>query len=70
MTDCVECYNTKTIALNMGLTILDGGSKYGPRNTIKFFSLIVQSTSDSTAAKAKMNNFLNICLLLEFIKDR
>jgi len=26
----------------MGLTILDVGSKYGSRNTIKFFSLIVQ----------------------------
>lgn len=54
----------------MDLKILDVGSKYGTRNTIKLFSLIVQSTSDSTAAKAKMNKFLNICLLLEFIKDR
>jgi len=48
-----------TITLNMGLTILDVGSKYGPRNKIKIFSLIVLSNSDSTAAKEKMNNFLN-----------
>jgi len=25
-----ECYNTNTVALNIGLTILDVGSKYGP----------------------------------------
>jgi hypothetical protein len=53
-----------TIALNMGLTIIDVGSKNGPRNKIKMFSLIVLSNSDSTAKKSIMKNFLNICLLI------
>ena len=61
-------HNTKSIALNMVLTVLSVGCKYGLRNKLKTFFSIVQSISDSTTANAKMNFFLNICLFLSSLK--
>ena len=53
-------HNTNSIAVNMDLTIINVGCKYGLRNKLKTFCTIVHSLSDSTTANVKMNFFLNI----------
>ena len=57
-------HNTNIIDVNMDVTILNDGSKYGLCNKLKSLSLIIRFISDSTTANAKMNCFLNIWLFL------
>jgi len=47
-------HSTNSIAVNMDLTILNVGHKYGCGNKLKTFFSCIQSISDSTIANAKM----------------
>lgn len=63
-------HNTNSIAINMDITILNFGCKYGLRNNLTTFFSIVQNICDSTTANTKMNFFpLKYMTIPQFVED-